>query len=227
MENYLAAVNEFYSQIIKENDLCFDIGAHVGTKTKLFLDLCAKVICVEPQLSCCKELKKSYGHRNIVIINKGLAEKEGSISFYICEDATTISTISKKWMNIGRFSKGHKWGNPIRISVTTLDKLIEIYGTPKFCKIDVEGSEYRVLQGSTTLIPYLSFEFTSEFISDAKKCVDYLLSLGPAQFNFTMGALESFILPNWVSRRELFNRINDFIPKWDKLWGNIYAAKID
>jgi FkbM family methyltransferase len=211
--------------MISKGDLCFDVGANIGIKTKLFLDLGAKVICIEPQLSCCKILSQSY--KNITVINKGLAEKEGSINFYICDEANTISTISKKWINFGRFSREYKWENTIRISVTTLDKLIEIHGVPKFCKIDVEGSELRVLKGLTQLIPYLSFEFTCEFLSDAEKCMSHLLSLGNVQFNFTLGATDEFVMPNWSNKEEILNRINSLIPKWNKLWGDIYVAKVN
>ena len=221
----METLNQFYSQIISKGDLCFDVGANVGTKTKLFVDLGARVICIEPQMSCCKLLQQSY--KNITVINKGLAEKEGSINFYVCEEANTISTISKKWISFGRFAKDHTWSSAIRISVTTLDKLIKIHGVPKFCKIDVEGSELRVLKGLTQLIPYLSFEFTCEFLSDAEKCMNHLLSIGNVQFNFTLGATDEFVMPNWIGKEEVMNRIKSLIPKWNKLWGDIYVAKIN
>jgi FkbM family methyltransferase len=225
MERSLQSITEFYSQIISKGDLCFDVGANVGTKTKLFVDLGARVVCIEPQISCCKILQHSY--KKIAVVNKGLAEKEGSINFYVCEEANTISTISKKWINFGRFAKEYKWGGAIRIPVTTLDKLIKIHGVPKFCKIDVEGSELRVLKGLTQLIPYLSFEFTCEFLPDAEQCMEHLLSLGPIKFNFTIGVADEFIMPSWVGKEEILNRIKTLIPKWNKLWGDIYVAKIN
>jgi FkbM family methyltransferase len=219
--------NEFYSKIISKGDLCFDVGAHVGVKTKRFLDLGAKVICIEPQLACCKKLQQLYNGKNIIVINKGLAEKEGHIPFHICDSANTLSTMSNKWMKCGRFSREYIWEQTIRIPVMTLDKLIGIYGIPKFCKIDVEGSELRVLKGLTQLIPYLSFEFTCEFLSDAEKCMSHLLSLGNVQFNFTLGATDEFVMPNWSNKEEILNRINSLIPKWNKLWGDIYVAKVN
>ncbi len=48
----------FYSKLIKKNDLCFDIGANIGTKSKLFLSLGAKVIAFEPQQLCSQSLEK-------------------------------------------------------------------------------------------------------------------------------------------------------------------------
>ena len=42
----------FYSQFIKKKDLCFDVGTNIGSRTELFLELGAKIICIEPQKAC-------------------------------------------------------------------------------------------------------------------------------------------------------------------------------
>ena len=39
---------KFYSQFITKDDLCFDIGANIGSRTEVFLRLGAKVVSVEP-----------------------------------------------------------------------------------------------------------------------------------------------------------------------------------
>jgi len=43
---------QFYAQFIHPGDLCFDIGAHTGERARIFLELGARVVCVEPQRSC-------------------------------------------------------------------------------------------------------------------------------------------------------------------------------
>ena len=58
------------------------------------------------------------------------------------------------------------------VEVTTLDRLIAIYGAPTFCKIDVEGSELQVLEGLTEALPALSFEFLPVSIKRAYGCID-------------------------------------------------------
>lgn len=45
---------EFYSQFIEKHDLCFDVGANMGSKTSKFLKLGAKVVSIEPQEACLK-----------------------------------------------------------------------------------------------------------------------------------------------------------------------------
>ncbi|UCF00102.1 MAG: hypothetical protein JSV82_03285, partial [Planctomycetota bacterium] len=44
----LAKELDFYSQLIKRDDLCFDIGANIGDKTNVFVHLGAVVVAVEP-----------------------------------------------------------------------------------------------------------------------------------------------------------------------------------
>ena len=139
----------------------------------------------------------------------------------IYEEAPTISTMSNKWKNEGRFSKYYKWTTQEKASITTLDKLILSYGLPKFCKIDVEGFEESVLKGLTKPIPFISFEFTREFFDDAKKCVDYLYQLGYVKFNFSLGESKKFLFQKWIAPDELYKKIADLVDPL--LWGDIYA----
>ena len=152
----------FYSQFIKPGDLCFDIGAYRGGRTEVFLKFGARVVAVEPQEKCIKYLQKKFGKEpRFTLIGKGISDKEGELTLSICEEADGISTFSDKW-KIGRFSN-YKWNKKKIVSCTTLDNLIKEFGLPVFCKIDVEGFEFQVLNGLSHPIPNISFEFTKEF----------------------------------------------------------------
>lgn len=213
----------FYSQFMNKGDLCFDVGANVGRFTKVFLKLGAKVVCVEPQETCLQQLYQSFGNdKNVIIVGKAVGECEGYGELMICEDATTISTMSTKWKNEGRFSRDYKWTRTQdKVPITTLDALILSYGLPKFCRIDVEGFEESVLKGLTKPIPFVSFEFTTEFLDDAKKCINRLQSIGRAKFNCTLGESWKFLFSKWVAPDELYKKIAELDNKL--LWGDIYA----
>ena len=212
----------FYSKFVKKGDLCFDIGAHYGSYTRFLLRIGTKVVCVEPQRECLKKIYETYGkNKKVIIIGKAVGEKEQFSELFISESSNYISTLSNKWREKSRFSNNFKWTKTQKVEVTTLDNLIQEYSLPKFCKIDVEGFEFEVLKGLTKIIPIICFEFTRELFEDAKKCINYLKSLGDVLFNFVKGASTYFFLPKFVSDDKLYEEID--IIQDDLLWGDIYA----
>ena len=211
----------FYSQFIKKGDLCFDVGANIGNKTNIFLKLGARVVAIEPQELACRKINELYGdNKNLSIVNKGLADKPGFLELSISEDRSVLATMSLKWKKEGGFSKSYIGAKIEKVPVTTLDNLISEYGLPKFCKIDVEGFEEEVLKGLTKLIPYISFEFTKEFLADTKECVDYVSSLGNATFNYSAGESGELSFKDWVLGAELFGALEKIENK--DVWGDIY-----
>ncbi|HTD47946.1 MAG TPA: FkbM family methyltransferase [bacterium] len=213
---------KFYPRFIRRGDLCFDIGANVGRTTEVFLALGARVICVEPEASSLRRLRERFGHdKNVVLVDNALGDHEGEGELAVCEGASTISTMSEKWKTQGRFAKESEWTRTQRVPITTLDTLVLRYGCPAFCKIDVEGFEEPALRGMTKPIPCLSFEFSKEFLGEARKCVDHLLSIGRAEFNCALGETMRFVFPTWVTSGELHAKLESM--RDDLLWGDIYA----
>lgn len=213
-------VMKFYAQFLNPGDLCFDVGANVGNRTDVFLALGARVVCVEPQPKCIDILSEKYRKNlRVNVVSKGVAAQQGIMSLSLCESANTIATFSEKWKT-GRF-RDYRWQSLVDVPVTTLDALIQAFGVPAFCKIDVEGYEYQVLQGLSSPISALSFEFTKEFIDDAKLCMDYLTSLGDAEFNYTLGETPALVLSRWADANTLLSDLSRIAD--DLLWGDIYA----
>ncbi|MEG5135447.1 MULTISPECIES: FkbM family methyltransferase [unclassified Microcoleus] len=211
---------DFIRNFVQPGELVFDVGANIGQKADVYAAAGAKVICFEPQPNCVNILTEKYqNNQNIAIVNKGLAEQAGTMELSVCNDANYISTFSKKWQT-GRFAN-YQWNETVSVEVTTLDEMIEVWGRPHFCKIDVEGFEYQVLKGLSTPIPYISFEFAIEFIDDTKKCINHLKTLGYKLFNFANGEQTNLVFPEWVSEERLVKYLessNDSL-----LWGDIYA----
>lgn len=218
----LEDISRIYSKFVKRGDVCFDIGANLGIITDSLLKLGVKVVCVEPQKACLDILREKFkDNKNVFIVGKAIGEREGEAEISICEDAPTISTMSDKWREAGRFSENYEWNKTQKVEVVTLDQLIEQYGTPSFCKIDVEGFEVSVLKGLTKAIPFVSFEFTKEFFEDAKTCINHISSIGPAKFNFTFCESEKLVFPEWVSSEELIRKLEG--EKKVSLAGDIYV----
>ena len=205
VDKYFARQLNFYSQFIRQNDICFDVGANIGDKTELFLRLGTTVVAVEPQESCWRVLKRRFRNNNVIIESVALADAESSRTLFI-DRSHTLASMSQDWITTvrqsGRFSS-HNWANQVSVETTTLDALIARYGKPAFCKIDVEGFEFEVLQGLTQPVRVICFEFVSERIEPSLNCIDYVSSLGEAEFNYYLGEAMSFALRSWVDSHKI------------------------
>lgn len=212
---------KFYSQFLKKGDLCFDVGANIGNRTEVFLLIGANVVAVEPQSDCSKMLKLRFGDK-ISIEKKALGASEKNGTIYI-SNTTEISSLSQEWIEAvaaSRFSNS-QWNTEQSIQITKLDTLIDRYGVPEFCKIDVEGYEEEVLKGLTRIIPYISFEYTvpekTEYIV---RCFEQLSRIGEFDCNYTIGEKMQLELPTWTSKNNLLDQIEKI--SVEGLFGDIY-----
>lgn len=207
--------------------LIFDVGAYHGEKTEKYLRLGArKVICIEPQASCVAILKRKFGYINrVVILELAASDKIGTIPFYINSRAKTISTADLDWQMLTRFTENPSWDTwdiQIEIPTTTLDALIEMYGVPDFCKIDVEGHELFVLKGLTQPIPYMSFEYVPELLDQKTvPCLDHLETLGCPSYNVCFNNTETIACSDWMDREALLGFLRS--QKDPGIMGDIYV----
>jgi FkbM family methyltransferase len=142
-------------RILKQGDLVFDVGANIGYPTVLFSDLVGdsgKVIALEPSRRAFRLLTRSVAeYGNLVCLNLAATSSNGQVQFNETE-ALDVSSLDAP--------------NAIcsyEVVSTTLDRLIDIYGSPDFIKIDVEGHEPKVFSGmrkilSGNLAPIILFE---------------------------------------------------------------------
>ena len=201
---------KFFSQFIKKGNLCFDIGANNGSLTEIFIKLGGKVIAVEPQKENLLVMQKKFkNNTNVILVQKALAEKDGQGELLVCNH-NDCSTLSKDWVSAvtgsGRLPTDQvKWQETQPVEFITLDSLIQQFGMPDFCKIDVEGYEYHVLKGLSQPINSLSFEFTPEFLDPSINCIKHLGELGEFEFNYSVMKTLKFVLPQWVSAKEMSN----------------------
>ena len=225
---------KFYSQFVKKDDLCFDIGANFGRRTEIFLKLGARVVAVEPQDACMKGLQKKYGNnKRVILIKKAISDNHGEEELMI-SDSHTLSSMSKEWIVSIKSSdmffvstQAFSWQKSAKVQVTTLNQLIKEYGKPVFCKIDVEGYEYKVLKSLSEPIRVVSFEFTptQEFILLAINTIEHLASIGEVKFNYSFGESISLVLNQWVEPDEISNILSN-LPEKTPISGDIYARFI-
>jgi len=209
------------TKLLNSGDLFFDIGAHLGSKSKQFLDKNLKAIMVEPLPQCVEQLKIKFKNKdNVEIIQKAVGRATGNMTLDVNTKMPTTSTMAKHWKN-GRFSN-EKWDQKITVEMTTLDHLIKIHGLPKYIKIDVEGFEFDVLMGLSQKVGIISFEFTSEFLDQTINCLNHLKKIGYHEYNFSIGERRKFY-SNWSNTEDLIQKLRNEIINDKLLWGDIYC----
>jgi len=218
-------LRRFYRQFVHPGALCFDIGAHVGSRSRAFLDIGAHVIAVEPQPIFAAYLLRRFGRRRgFTLIPKAIGVRAGMAALHINRMNPTISTLAPgSWRKAMADAAAHpeRWDHKIEVEVTTLNRLIEEYGLPHFCKIDVEGFEEQALAGLSYPLPALSFEFISFEQPSALACIRRLTSLGTYRFNWSLREQLHLDRLDWVDAKGVEQMLHALGPRI--VSGDIYA----
>ncbi len=198
----LRRMTTFYSQFIKPGSLCFDIGAHVGSRIRPWLQLGARVVALEPQPQLMPVLERLYGRSGqVTLFQQAVGAAEGTATLLASPSNPTVATLSADWIDAIRHDSGFEgisWEPSASVSVTTLDALIARFGRPDYCKIDVEGYELDVLNGLSQALPVVSFEYIPITIDRATACVARLGQLGDYEFNWFEGETHRWQSANWL-----------------------------
>lgn len=212
-------------ELIKPGDLVFDIGAHLGKMTDRFLDRGATVVAVEPQEFEFRHLRQKYRYsERVALINVACSQDHLGVQMRTCKQVGTISSCQPEWATESRFAQdGYEWNKPVHVPSVTLDALVGVYGTPAFTKIDVEGFEETVLNGLTSPLPCLSFEFTEEFPLATQKCLEYLARLGDIECNVAVNDGPEFCLEKWVPWEEVLSALPTLPLAGQRQWGDVYV----
>jgi FkbM family methyltransferase len=206
----------FYRKLLvglERNALIFDIGANMGEKTDIFLNVGARVLSVEPDAACRAILRDRFLQyrlrpRPVTLVGKAVSDKIGTEQMWIDGPGSAVNTISRKWADELKehkreFKHGHyglDFSRSEQVETTTVEELITLHGVPFFIKIDVEGHELSVLRGLQRPVPFLSFEVNLRaFRQEGIECVQMLHQLKQdGRFNYTPDCSSGLVLKEWL-----------------------------
>lgn len=223
------SLRRHYRPLIKPGDLVFDVGAHIGDRTLAFAALGANVVACEPQPLPLAYLRwRMRGKASVTVLATAVGEQSGTAELAVSENHPTVSTLSKPWReSVGKKNPGFSkvnWNQSVQVPVTTLSALIETYGEPHFCKLDVEGHEAAALAGLDRAVPALSFEYVAGTLEVAQTCIARLGALGEYVFNVSLGESRRLALPEWVSDQAMQEWL--VANERQSSSGDIYAKRI-
>lgn len=217
--NYFQNQVDFHRRFIGKDSLVFDVGANRGQSAEIYLALGARVIAFEPQADLHKEILQVCNRNSrLKIVPMGLGDTEETRTFYITS-YDQVASLRDDWegIRIGETS----------IEITTLNRQIERFGLPDYCKIDVEGWEPQVINGLDTPIPLISFEYhqSDTETATAKKVLEKIAGLGAYFCNIKVSDGDDFHFGQFMPIQDFINLFPDDIePPLNAGYGEIYCA---
>ena len=218
---------QLYRPFLKPGDLAFDLGAHVGDRTRAFLRLGARVVAVEPHPTFAGLLERWYRrNRRVTVVPAAVGAAPGRGLLRLSDRTPTVSSLSLEWVERVRRAPRFgavRWDRQVPVAVTTLDSLIDRFGEPAFCKIDVEGSELAALQGLSRPIPALSFEYIPALGEATRGCLGRLESLGEYEYNWAEREIPRLRSAVWLGSEAIWQIIAELPAEAHS--GDIYARQ--
>lgn len=176
-----------FKQNIKKGDVVIDIGAHIGYYTLIAANIVGKkgkVYAFEPDLKNFNILVKNIKvnkFKNIIPINKAVAEKNGKLDLFINPTNTGDHRIYQ--------SKDKR--KTMKINVITLNNMLRNEKVD-LIKMDIQGSELVALKGAS-------------YILAKNKNIKIITEFWPGGLNLSGGSPKEFLQLLRSSKFTLYN----------------------
>ena len=154
--------------------LIYDIGMNNGDDSAYYLGNGFDVIAIEanPVLaeSARSRFAKEISDGRLTLLEVGIAEGAGEATFWICED-------NSDWSSFDRSLASRKGARHRAISVRLrpFHEILQEYGVPYYCKIDIEGNDHLCVSAMTpeSCPAFISAEVSQHALLDQFSSLGY------------------------------------------------------
>jgi len=141
---YELDVLQAVEQLVRDGDVCYDLGASIGYLSLLMARRARAVFAFEPAPHAAAEIRRhadANGFAHITIVPQPVSDSPRLVQFALTDAAygSSISDGTTDWPSL-------------ELLTTTLDAFVADHPFPDFVKIDVEGFEGHVLEGARTVL---------------------------------------------------------------------------
>jgi len=129
--------------INKHGHFFIDVGADIGYYSFLLYNNFDTILAVEPHpvgIRMIERVKEKYGYNKVNILSTAISDKDGKAKLYFCSHYGAPSLVPKPKSNY------------LNVNTITLDSLLKTYGDVDLIKIDVEGAEWKILNGAKSVM---------------------------------------------------------------------------
>lgn len=199
-------LDKLFMRVLRTGDIVFDIGANIGYTSILFSTIVGddgKVIACEPVKKSFELLQRALREKNnVVCLNVAASDQLGEVTIFVPKSLDLASCLPV----VG--------AENVKVKTETVDSIADVYGTPDFVKIDVEGYEVNVFRGMSKIVshdhrPIIIFEALS---ADAvRECVTVLDELSINSYAYYRVGVDGDILKDYSAAGT-----NDYLalPAW-------------
>jgi FkbM family methyltransferase len=155
-----------------DENLVFDVGAHMGEDSDFYLKLGYRVVAIEanPVLACrLRERFKKQIEQGVYIIDKAISPSNDEVTFYLNKrrsvQGTIIPTLAARNRRVETDTE------EIKVQSVRIGELLRNHGCPKYLKVDIEGADIiclRELCDTHCRPPYISIESSTGAWRDIK-----------------------------------------------------------
>lgn len=170
-----------------QDDLIYDVGAHLGEDSAFYLKLGFRVVAVEANPQLAQKLRERFSKeaaaRRFILVEKAIAERPGEIRFFVNDKVSVWGTADLSWAE-----RNERVGAPSRaitVAAVPFADLLREHGMPYYLKVDIEGADRLCIEALASFDErpkYVSIESEGSRWRDLLAEFDALERLGYRRF---------------------------------------------